>query len=156
MILFGLDKSTLKVYENFFLCVLHNFDIKNLSNFLAPPKKAWLLCGCFLREESSETQNSRRFRFSMSVATVRSRIINFYAKIAKWRLSKFFFRKIKFFWVTFRLIKVVKDQNFHIILGPTVAICLPNMYIKFRKDRSSSFREKINKAWKKWFWEKRV
>ena len=40
MILFGFDKNTLKVYEkkkNLF--ILHNFYIKNLSIFLAPPKK---------------------------------------------------------------------------------------------------------------------
>ena len=83
MILFGLDKSTLKVYKKK-LFILHNYYIKNLSIFLAPPKKAWMLCGCFLREESSETQNSKRFRFSMS---------NFYAKIIKWRLSKKNFEK---------------------------------------------------------------
>ena len=35
----------------------------------------------------------------MGVAPVRSRNINFYAKIKKWRLSKFFFRKMKFFGV---------------------------------------------------------
>ena len=38
MILSGLDKSTLKVYEKK-VFILHNFYIKNLSIFLAPPKK---------------------------------------------------------------------------------------------------------------------
>ena len=38
MILFGLDKSTLKVYEKKSLLILHNFYIKNLSIFLASPK----------------------------------------------------------------------------------------------------------------------
>ena len=40
MILFGLDKSTLKVYEKKkMLFMLHNFYIKNLSVFLAPLKR---------------------------------------------------------------------------------------------------------------------
>ena len=126
IIIFGLDKSTLKVYERKKLFILHNFYIKNLSIFLAPPQKAWLLCGCFLREESSETRNLKIFSFSMSVATVRSIIINFYSKITKWRLSKFFFRKIKFL-SDFSVNKNSKNQNFYIILGSTVAIHVPNM-----------------------------
>ena len=81
----------------------------------------------------------------MSVATVQSRIINFCAKITKWRLSTFF-SKNEVFLSDFSVNKSSINQNFHIILGPTVAIRVPNMYIKFRKDRSSSFREKINTA----------
>ena len=148
MILFGLDKSTLKVYEKKTLFILHNFYIKYLSIFLAPPKKTWLLCGCFLREESCETQNLKRFRFSMSVDTVRSRIINFYAKIIKWRLSKKNFEKW-FFFSDFLVSKSTENNFFYIILGQKVAIRVPNMHIKFRKDRSSSFGEKTNTAWKK-------
>ena len=45
--------------------------------------------------------------------------------------------------------KSSKNQNFYIILGPAVAIRVPNMYIKFCKDRSSNFGEKINTALKK-------
>ena len=30
------------------------------------------------------------------------------------------------------------------------------MYIKFWKNRSSSFGDKISTAWKKWFWEKQA
>ena len=104
-----------------------------------------MLCGYYIRYESSETQNSKRFRFSISVATARSRIINFYPKITKWRLSKFFFGKWGFF-DNFSVNKSSKNQNFYIIFGPTVAIRSPNMYIKFRHDRSSSFGEKINTA----------
>ena len=62
---------------------------------------------------------------------------------------------MKFFLVT-SVNKSSENQNFYINLGPTVAMSVRNMYIKFRKDRSSSFGEKINKAWKKWFWEKHV
>ena len=47
---------------------------------------------------------------------------------------------MKFFCVT-SVNKSSKNPNFYTILGPTVAICVPNMYIKFRKDRSSSFGE---------------
>ena len=50
-----------------------------------------------------------------------------------------FFRKMKFN-------KSTKNQNFYIILGRTVAIRVPNMYIKFRKDRYSSLKKKINTA----------
>ena len=39
MILFELDKNTFKVYKIFVLFILHNFYIKNLSIFSAPPKK---------------------------------------------------------------------------------------------------------------------
>ena len=42
--------------------------------------------------------------------------------------------------------KSSENQNFYIMIGPTVAIRVPNMYIKFCKDRSSIFREKINTA----------
>ena len=58
-----------------------------------------------------------------------------------------FFSK-NFFLVT-SVKKSSKYQKFYIILGPTVNMRVPNMYIKFRKDRSSSFGEKINTAWKK-------
>ena len=45
MIIFGLNKSTLKVYEKIlFLFILHNFYIKNLSIFLDPPKKRHCCC----------------------------------------------------------------------------------------------------------------
>ena len=59
-------------------------------------------------------------------------------------MSRIFFRKMKFFLIDFLVNKKSKNQNFHIILGPTVAIRVPNMYIKFHKVRSSSFEEKIN------------
>ena len=39
MILFELDNSTVKVYEKKKLFILDHFYIKNLSIFLAPPKK---------------------------------------------------------------------------------------------------------------------
>ena len=42
--------------------------------------------------------------------------------------------------------KSSKNQNFYIILSPTVAIRVSNMYTKFRKYRSSSFIKKINTA----------
>ena len=66
-----------------------------------------------------------------------------------------FFSKNEVFSVT-SVNKSSKNQNFYIILGPTVAIHVPNMYIKFRKDRFSSFGEKINmlicaQHEKKWF-----
>ena len=48
----------------------------------------------------------------MSVATVRSRIISFYAEITKWRLSKFFFRKMKFFFSDFSVNKSSKKSKF--------------------------------------------
>ena len=80
----------------------------------------------------------------MSVATVRSRIINFYAKITKWRLSKFFVRKV--FLSDISVDKSSKNIFFYIILGSTVAVRVPNMYRKFHKDRSSSFGVKINTA----------
>ena len=41
----------------------------------------------------------------------------------------FFFEKWNFFWVT-TVDKSSKNQNFHIILGHTLAIRVPNMYIK--------------------------
>ena len=63
---------------------------------------------------------------------------------------------VKVFLSDFSVDKSSKNQNFHIIQVSTVAIRVPNMYINFRKDRSSSFGEKINTAWKKWFWEKRA
>ena len=44
MILFGLHKSTLKVYDKKNLFILHNFYIKNPSIFLAPPKKRHGCC----------------------------------------------------------------------------------------------------------------
>ena len=59
---------------------------------------------------------------------------------------KSIFPKNKVFLSDFSVNKSSKNQNLYIILGPTVAIRLPNMYIKFRKDRSSSFGEKINTA----------
>ena len=76
--------------------ILHHFYIKRRSIFLTPPKKAWLLCGCFLKEELSETQNSKRLRFSMSVSTVRSRINNFYAKITT---TKMVLISVRFFYM---------------------------------------------------------
>ena len=54
--------------------------------------------------------------------------------------------KNKGFLSDFSVDKSSKNQNFYIMLGPTVAICMPNMYIKFCKDRSSNFGEKINTA----------
>ena len=35
----------------------------------------------------------------------------------------------------FSVNKSSKNQNFYIIVGPTVAIRVPDMYIKFREDR---------------------
>ena len=52
-------------------------------------------------------------RFSMSVATVRSRIINFYAKKTKMAAVEIFFPKKEFFWLTFRLIKIVRSKFSH-------------------------------------------
>ena len=69
---------------------------------------------------------------------------------------EFFFSKNEVFLSHFSVNKSSKNQNFYIILSPTVAIRVPNMDIEFRKDRFSSFEEKINTTWKKWFWEKRV
>ena len=57
-----------------------------------------------------------------------------------------FFSKNEVFLSDFSVNKSSKNQNFYIILGSTVVIRVPNMYIKFRKDRSSSFGEKINTA----------
>ena len=82
----------------------------------------------------------------MSVATVRSRIINFYAKITKMAAVEIFFSKNEVFLSDFSVNKSSKIQKFYVILGLTVTIRVPNMYIKFRKDRSSSFGEKINTA----------
>ena len=45
----------------------------------------------------------------------------------------------------FSVNKSSKNQKCYIILGPTAAIRVLNMYIKFCKYRSSSFGEKINK-----------
>ena len=94
----------LKYMKKNFFFIVHNFYIKNLSIFLAPPKKAWLLCGCFLREKSSEIQNSKRFRFSMSVATVRTRIIIFMQNKKK-AAVEIFFSKNKVFLSDFGLKK---------------------------------------------------
>ena len=69
---------------------------------------------------------------------------------------KFFSSKNEVFLSDFLVHKSSKNQNFYIILGLTVAIRVPNMYIKFRKYRFGSFGAKINTAWKKWFWEKSV
>ena len=57
-----------------------------------------------------------------------------------------FFSKNEVFLSDFSVNESIKNQNFYIILGPTVAIRVPNKYIKFRKDRFRSFREKINTA----------
>ena len=59
---------------------------------------------------------------------------------------EFFFSKNEVFLSDFSVNKSCKNQNFYIILRPTVAIRLPNMYIKFRMDWSSSFGGKINTA----------
>ena len=37
-----------------------------------------------------------------------------------------------------------KNQNFHIVLVPAIAIYVTNMWLKFREDRSSSFKENYN------------
>ena len=57
-----------------------------------------------------------------------------------------FFSKNEVFLSDFSVNKSSKNQNFYIILGPTLAIRVPNVYIKFRTDRCSSFGEKINTA----------
>ena len=57
-----------------------------------------------------------------------------------------FFSKNEVFLCDFSVNKSNKNQNFYTILGPTVAIRVPNMYMKFPNDRSSSFGEKINTA----------
>ena len=57
-----------------------------------------------------------------------------------------FFSKNEVFLNDFSVNKSSKHPIFDIILGPTVAIRVPNMFKKFCKDRSSSFGEKINKA----------
>ena len=57
-----------------------------------------------------------------------------------------FFSNNKVFLSDLSVNKSSKNQKFYIILSPTVAIRVPNMYTKFRKNRSSSFGEKINTA----------
>ena len=57
-----------------------------------------------------------------------------------------FFSKNEVFLNDFSVNKSSKNQNLYIILVPTIAIRVMKMYIKFRKDRSSSFRENINTA----------
>ena len=60
-----------------------------------------------------------------------------------------FFSKNEVFLRDFTVNQSSKNPNFYIILGRTVAIRVPNVYKKFRKDRFSSFEEKINTTWKK-------
>ena len=48
-----------------------------------------------------------------------------------------FFSENEVFLSDFSVNKSTKNQNFYIILGSAVTICVPNMYIKFRKDWSS-------------------
>ena len=64
-------------------------------------------------------------------------------------ISEIFFSKNEVFFSDFSVNKSSKNLNSYIILGLTVAISVPNVHLKFRKDRSSSFGEKINTAWKK-------
>ena len=152
MILFGLDKSILKVYENKKnLFILYKFYSKNFSIFSAPPKKkTWLGVWMFSQRRIIWNTKFEKIKVQYECATVRSRIINCYEKITKWRLLTIFFEKC--FLIDLSVHTSSKNQKFYSILGLTVAIRLPNMYIKFCKDLVrivSSHGEKINTAWKK-------
>jgi len=79
------------------------------------------------REESSKTQYSEIFRFSVCVATAQTRIIKFYEKRTKWRLFKKKISKNSIFWRDFSIKKNSKNQNFEIILVQAVPVHVTNM-----------------------------
>ena len=82
MIFFGLDKSPFKVYEKKIYSFYIIFYIENFSIFLAPQKKDVFL-----------EKNHLKHKIQKDLATVRSTIINFYAKIKNRGCRNIFFEK---------------------------------------------------------------